>query len=352
MPLPLYNSQCIANTLNEAKRSDQMNIFKCAKCGKILSGFIPAHCRCGHIIPIVNGVYQFTDDVPIAVEEGSLKWLGYENVGANYRPEYFYDRDNEKFGRYTNLAEFMGEGKVILDVGAGLGVWAITMSLSGFHAIATDISQAMMAVAAERARRHSAPEDKLIFARMNGCKLELADNSIDGVMATDVLHQVDEPELMMSEILRVLKPDGYLIVHNSTSQGYTEEQNAENAIYNEACADIIKCYQDIIAEAGYSEPVFSRWERADKCIKESFETYKSIDDTGAHWCDNRRWPLKWGLHKTKTRAAGSTQLIPDDVHNSAWARTDEYAQSKYGADYESITKTFNYTNGTTLLKRI
>jgi hypothetical protein len=58
-----------------------------------------------------------------------------------------------------------------------------------------------------------------------------------------------------------------------------------------------------------------------------------------------------GLHKTKTRAAGQKQLIPDDIHNDAWAKTDEYAKNKYGEDYESISRFYSQTGGMVLYKR-
>ena len=58
-----------------------------------------------------------------------------------------------------------------------------------------------------------------------------------------------------------------------------------------------------------------------------------------------KWKLKLGLHKIKTRASGSRQLIPDKIHNDAWARTEIYAKNKYGDSYEDMTRYFNFTSG-------
>lgn len=328
-----------------------MNIFKCPKCGRLLNGFIPSKCECEYIVPIIDGIYQFTDDKPISVDGDGLKWLGYELVGENYRPGYFYNKDNEKLGNYVNLAEFLGKDKIILDVGAGVGEFSISIALSGLRAIAADISQVMLAAAEKRAKRHNVPDDKIIFVRMNGYKLELADNSIDAVRAQDVLHQVDKPELMMNEILRVLKPEGYFLHWGGGKNlGFTEEQEEANAKYNDAQKDIEDFYNKLINKSGYGEPVFSSWEKADECIKENFVEYKPIDDTGAYWCDNIEWTLKWGLHKTKTRAAGSRQLIPDEIHNKIWEKTDKYAKRKYGKNYEDMTRFYNNTSGVVLYK--
>ena len=323
-----------------------MNIFKCTKCGKILNGFIPKACECGFNAPVVNGVYQFTDDNPISVESDGLKWLGYELVGENYEPGYAYNKDTDKIGDCKNFAIYMGNNKIILDLGAGLGGSSISFAISGLQAIAADISQVMLEKAIERSKKHNPPSDKIIFVRMNGYKLELADSSVDAVLAIDVLHQVDRPELVVDEIKRVLKPDGYFLQYgggSGTVSAYTKEQSATNATYEEARKDIQSFYDNIIIKAGYGEPPFSSWEKADKLLEENFIEFDVIDKTGVYYSGLNtlvEWQLKMGLHKIRTRASGSKQLIPDDIHNEAWAKTDEYAKSKYGDNYGEISRCF------------
>lgn len=68
----------------------------------------------------------------------------------------------------------------------------------------TKLYQVMMESAVKRAKKYNIADDRIIFVRMNGHKLELADNSVDAVIALDMLHQVDCPELVMNEIIRVL----------------------------------------------------------------------------------------------------------------------------------------------------
>ena len=320
-----------------------MKIFKCTKCGKILNGL--ENCGCGFAVPVINGVYQFTNDKPISIDGDGLKWLGYENVGENYEPGYVYNKDNDNVGSCKYFADYIGNDKIILDLGAGLGGSSISFALSGLRAIAADISQVMLETAVERAKKHNPPDDKIIFARMNGYKLELADNSIDAVLTIDMLHQVDRPELVVEEIKRVLKPDGYFLQYGGgsvKSPEYTEEQAAANARYEEARKDIQSFYDNIIHKAGYGEPPFSSWEKAAECIEENFYEFKDINDTGVYSGNNTamQWKLKVGLHKIKTRASGSKQLIPDDIHNEAWAKTDEYAKNKYGNDYGEMTRYF------------
>jgi len=327
-----------------------MNIFKCPSCGKVLNGFIPQQCECGFSISVINGVWQFTNDAPIVAEGNGLKWLGYEYVGENFEPGYFYNKENDSIGNSAKLAEFIGNDKIVLDVGAGLGGSCISFALSGLRAIGADISQTMMEAAVKRARKHNVPDDKIIFTRMNGYKLELADNSVDAVYTAATLHQVDRPELIIDEIKRVLKSDGYFLQDGgSINLGFTEEQQAANDYYNTVRNDIEAFYNSYINADDYRP--FSSWEKADECIKENFAEYATIEDTGVYG-GAMEWELKLGLHKIKTRASGIKQLIPDEIHNEAWAKTDEYARSKYGEDYEKIIRYYNFAGTMKLYKML
>jgi len=329
-----------------------MNIFKCTKCEKVLISFIPEKCECGFTVPVIDGVYQFTEDSPISIDGDGLKWLGYENVGENYEPGYVYNKDNEVgIGNSVKLAEYLGEDKIILDLGAGLGGSSISFALAGLKAIAVDISQAMMKSAVQRAKKHNVPENKIIFTRMNGYKFELADNSIDAVIAMDVLHQVGRPELMMEEIKRVLKPDGYFLKYGGGSLGYTEEQQAANEKYNKAYNDIESFYNKLIDKSRYDKRPFSSYDNAKNCVNENFIEFITIEDTGIYGASNMEWQLKMGIHKLKTKANGTRQLIPDEIHNAIWAKTEKYAKKKYGENYENITRYYNQSSSTVLYKR-
>ena len=48
--------------------------------------------------------------------------------------------------------------------------------------------------------------------------------------------------------------------------------------------------------------------------------------------------MRFDLYKIKTKAAGGSQLIPDEIHKNAWVKTDDYARNKYGEDYNNIKR--------------
>jgi SAM-dependent methyltransferase len=311
-----------------------------------MKGFPVDFCDCGAKAEVINGVYQFTDDAPFSIDTKGLMWLGYEQVGTNYEPWYFHNKENDVIGSSDKLAAFLGVGKVVLDIGAGLGASSISFALAGVRVIAADISQVMLESAAERAVLHGVPDEHILFARMNGYKLVLADNSVDAVLEVDMLHQVNQPELVMAEILRVLKPDGYFLQYGAwtTAPPYTEKQQAANKKYNDAQGDIQDYYNKALAEAGFNGFLFSAWEQADQC-KRNFTLHTTLTDTGCYDAQNHIWTLEMGLHKTKTRATGAKQLIPEAMHNAAWNKTHAYAVKKYGVNYEKIQRAYTNRSG-------
>ena len=329
-----------------------MNIFKCPSCGKTLNGFIPAKCSCGIDTLIIDEVYQFTHDNPIFIEGDGLKWLGYENVGENYEPAIALGSDNLSdnmsvgynvgnsmfIGNCSRkLKEYLGDNCVVLDLGAGLGQASIPLALAGANTIAADISQSMLSSNYKRAKKYQVG-DNYICTRMNAYKLEIADDIIDAVVEIDMLHQVDRPELVVEEIKRVLKPSGVYVKYGCFPMDITDMQKLTNDEFNAIQKDITNYYLTALKiNSDIDLRTFNSWEKARTCISESgyFEEYTFVEsDVISEWYTD----MRFALHKLKTRAAGSEQLIPDDIHKNAWDKAEEYARNKYGEDYNDFKR--------------
>lgn len=320
----------------------------CPKCKNTLEGFYPKTCGCGYTVPQIASVYQFCDDPPISLDQEGHRYLGYEKVGENYdgpsTPSTISDDEYGIFGSCSRkLAELLSPGSVALDLGAGLGPASITLAMAGVDTIAADISQTMLSIAAKRALGRQFT-GRLVFARMNAYELPIADNSLDAVVAIDVLHQLDNPEVAIKEILRVLKPDGVLAEYGSKGLAITQEQREINNKCTDALNDIQNHYRKSLVKHGYTGLPFSSWDKVKNCIENHFEL-PDIMETQSDMI----WTGKMakGIHKLFTRAAGSAQLIPDDIHYAAWEETHAYAVGKYGEDYRNMP---GYSRFTGLLK--
>lgn len=103
----------------------------------------------------------------------------------------------------------MHEGKKphelkILEIGCGGGIVSENMAKQGFQVLGIDMSPNSV----KQARDHAEKEGiKNVEYRVgNAYKLELEDNSIDGVIAADVFEHFHDLPKAIEEIARVLKP--------------------------------------------------------------------------------------------------------------------------------------------------
>ncbi|MCQ2249509.1 MAG: bifunctional demethylmenaquinone methyltransferase/2-methoxy-6-polyprenyl-1,4-benzoquinol methylase UbiE [Bacteroidales bacterium] len=100
----------------------------------------------------------------------------------------------------------------ILDIAAGTGDFSILEAKRTNATItAIDISQNMLNIAIEKARKENL-QDRITFMKADSLDMPFSDNSFDSVtVGFGVRNFVDIPK-GLSEILRVLKPGGRLVV--------------------------------------------------------------------------------------------------------------------------------------------
>lgn len=97
----------------------------------------------------------------------------------------------------------------VLDLGAGMGGFAVAMERAGKAMIAFDYNFAYCEIARTRARRYTMDLAALVGT---GEALPFANASFEIVTCWDVLEHVQEPKNLLSEIARVLTGDGIAFV--------------------------------------------------------------------------------------------------------------------------------------------
>jgi len=104
------------------------------------------------------------------------------------------------------------QGGRILEVGVGTGI-----SLPAYRSVnritGIDISKPMLRKAAERVAREGLRNVEALSV-MDAANLALPDRSFDVVVAQFVITAVPDPEGTLDEFVRVLKPDGEIILVN------------------------------------------------------------------------------------------------------------------------------------------
>lgn len=105
---------------------------------------------------------------------------------------------------HTFLADAMVRGKRALDVGCGLGDFSESLAARGAEVVACDIGAGLV----ERTRERVGCAGEVVDA------LRLADHfgpeRFDLVVSSECIEHTPEPERAVVEMLRVLKPGGYL----------------------------------------------------------------------------------------------------------------------------------------------
>ncbi|MBY6046616.1 class I SAM-dependent methyltransferase [Vannielia litorea] len=122
------------------------------------------------------------------------------------------------FGAVTNAGRrratsYVSErGGDVLEVGVGTGL-ALPLYGPGVRVTGIDFSPEMLAKAEKRVEEDGLTRVEAL-RQMDARELDFADGSFDYVSAMHVLSVVPEPERVMREIARVLKPGGQVLIVN------------------------------------------------------------------------------------------------------------------------------------------
>ena len=105
----------------------------------------------------------------------------------------------------------IGPGEHILDLGVGTGL-SLPFYPPHCRVTAVDISADMLEVCRERIREHGLTNVELV--QMDATRLELSDATFDRALAGFFISVVSDPQGVMRQIRRVVKPGGQVVLVN------------------------------------------------------------------------------------------------------------------------------------------
>lgn len=108
--------------------------------------------------------------------------------------------------RYAFARPYVSGGQV-LDAGCGVGYGAAYLAEAAAHVTAIDIDAETVEYAR---RRYGGPTTDFRIADLHA--LDLPSASFDSVCSFETIEHVEDPERVLSELARVLRPDGALFV--------------------------------------------------------------------------------------------------------------------------------------------
>jgi len=116
----------------------------------------------------------------------------------------------------------------VLDVACGPGILSAAIAKAAREVVAFDLTPEMLKKAAQRCGE--AGVGNVSFREGNAAELPFANSTFDAAVTRLSVHHFQRPDRVMSEIFRVLRPGGRLVVADVVTSEQPAEAELQNAI--------------------------------------------------------------------------------------------------------------------------
>jgi len=184
--------------------AELLELLRCPACRAALNeegtGFVCSGCqRC---FPVQSGVVRFAGAENYADSFG-FQWQRYARTQLDDAQSQESEKD---FHRKTGLTAADVKGKLVLDVGCGMGRYADVATRWGARVVGIDLS-----AAAEVAARNLSGRE-FVALQADAFALPFATGSFDYIYSIGVLHHTPNCEQAVKNLPQYLKPGGVLAV--------------------------------------------------------------------------------------------------------------------------------------------
>ncbi len=191
-----------------------LELVICPKCGAQLhlSGSIePAaeleegelKCQNDHTFPVIGGIPRFVNS-ELYVENFGFEW----NVHARTQLDSASNDESERtFRAKTGFTPEELHGRLILDVGCGMGRFSDVVSRWGGTVVGIDLS-----LAVEAAQRNVGRRENVNIAQADIFELPFRDETFDFIFSIGVLHHTPNTKAAFDRLPRLLRKDGKIAI--------------------------------------------------------------------------------------------------------------------------------------------
>lgn len=179
-------------------------LLACPRCGERFQLEAERlNCPAGHSYPIKDGVPRFVESEWYA-ENFGFEW----NVHSTTQLDDEADRESEEtFVQKTGFTAEDLKGKLVLDVGCGMGRFSDVVSRWGGRVVGIDLTTAV-----DAANRNLGGRPNVYLAQANVFELPFAPETFDYIFSIGVLHHTPSTKRAFDQLPKLLKPGGKIAI--------------------------------------------------------------------------------------------------------------------------------------------
>jgi ubiquinone/menaquinone biosynthesis C-methylase UbiE len=152
----------------------------------------------------------------------------------------------------------------VLDVACGPGILSAAIAKSAREVVAFDLTPEMLKKAAQRCA--TAAVTNVSFREGNATELPFPDGAFDAVVTRLSVHHFDRPQVVMSEICRVLRRGGRFVMADVISSEVPAESELQNAIEILRDPSHVRMLPgseltSLVQEAGFAIEALAAWDK-------------------------------------------------------------------------------------------
>ena len=152
------------------------------------------------------------------------------------------------------VSDLIGPDDTVLECACGTGLLSAVIAPKCRQLTATDLSRKML----EKAEKNCAAFRNIRFERVDITARPYPDSSFDKVVAGNVIHLLDDPLTALSELNRVCKDDGMLIIPTYMNKDSGGKTSGFAGAVGKAGADFkrqftVNSYTEFFLDAGYQD---------------------------------------------------------------------------------------------------
>ena len=145
-------------------------------------------------------------------------------------------------------------GDSVLECACGTGLLSAVIAPRCKTLTATDFAPKML----KRAEKNCSAFTNVTFRQADILALDFSDNAFDKVVAGNVIHLLDEPLKALSELNRVCRPGGTLIIPTYMNKNQNGNTSSFASVVGKAGADFkrqftVESYRQFFLDAGYRD---------------------------------------------------------------------------------------------------